>query len=235
MSGSANRPNATIEILQRRLRGLARRYNELVERISEVEFLADSIQLELAELSDGYELPSGGSSGLGASSVVRNRRHRTNRGTNEARDALRRTAEAGAVTLSIKLRSDGHSDVRIDESRVFALPPLLSELLAVLALDNRLTDDQFVGWKTLSEIAILLKKRSGKAYTLHAVSQSIYRLRNKLYHQGGVNPFLVQTNPRLGARFALRRRAIGAVTTVVGQALVQAFQEERRDECHTSG
>jgi hypothetical protein len=228
--------NIDLETLQRRLRGLARRYNTLVERISETELLADAIQLELEELSGNYELNSKAASpsGESTSNPVR-RRLKTGSTRQDARDALRRTAETGALTLTIKSRSDGASDVRIDEGHIFSLPPLLADLLAVLALDNRITDDQFVGWKTLTEIAILLKKRSGKAHTLHAVTQSIYRLRNRLYHRGNVNPFLVQTNPRRGARFALKRRSLAVGTTSPGQHEAGARQNERRDEWHTSG
>jgi hypothetical protein len=218
--------------VQRRLRGLARRYNELVDRISEVEFLADSIQLELSELigNDLQNMNSGGDSHR-----TQHRRDRSTNATNEARQVLQRTAEAGATKLSIKLRSDGHSDVEIDENRIVLLPPVLADLLAVLALDHRVTDDQFVGWKTLDEIGILMRKRSGKTFTSHAITQSIYRLRNRLYHQGSVNPFLVQTNPKLGARFALKRKVNGVVTTSVSQHTIRTLQEKRTDECHTSG
>jgi hypothetical protein len=228
--------NIDREELQRRLRSLARRYNTLVERISEVELLADDIQLELNELGGSYRftrVPTSESTEPG--SARNRRRHKANGPRKDARDALRRTAEAGAHTLAIKPRSDGASDVRVDEGQIFSLPPLLADLLAVLALDNRMTEDQFVGWKSLAEIAILLKKKSGKNYSLHAVTQSIYRLRSRLYDRGNINPFLVQTNPRYGARFALKRKTVAVVTTAAEPARLRAIQDERRDECHTSG
>lgn len=228
--------NMDRETLQRRLRSLARRYNTLVERISEVELLADDIQLELNELGESYRFtrdPTTQSTDPG--SIRNERRHKAHGPRQDARDALRRTAEAGAHALTIKPRSDGASDVRVDESQTFSLPPLLADLLAVLALDNRMTEDRFVGWKTLAEIAILLKKKSGKTYSLHAVTQSIYRLRSRLYERGNINPFLVQTNPRFGARFALRRKSAGVVTTAAEPARLRVIQDERRDECHTSG
>jgi len=227
-------PYASFEAFQHRVRGLARRYNSLVERISEIEFLADSIQLELAQLTGSEKSRRPGESMAGRERGTQRQRRAMSDFALEARDALRRTAEAGVTKVDLKTRSDGLADVSIDDGRAFALPPALTELLAVLILENGFGDDSFVGWKTLDEIGVLLKKRSGKAYTRHALTQGIYRLRNELYRRGGVNPYLVQTNARLGARFALKRKSTDSSTSP-NQPAAQVVTNKGRDEWHISG
>jgi hypothetical protein len=140
--------------------------------------------------------------------------HSISRRKNNAQvdEQLRQLAEAGAHSLEIKPRADGRAEVRIDGGKRFTLPPLLADVLRILAIDNGPTDDDLVGWKTPDEVAILLTKNSGKQFKKHAVTQNVYRLRKALFAQGGANPFLVQTNRQRGVRFARRRQPVTAIT-----------------------
>jgi hypothetical protein len=106
----------------------------------------------------------------------------------------------------ITRRFDGSADVRVDGGQLFTLPPALADLLAILAADRDSDHTGIVGWKPLETIARLIEKKTGRLITKHAVTQQIHRLRQELYERGRVNPWLVQTNRRLGARFALRSR-----------------------------
>jgi hypothetical protein len=126
---------------------------------------------------------------------------------------LRELAVSGALALEIKLRADGAAEVRIDGGKRFTLPPLLADMLRILALDNGPSNDDLVGWKTLDEVAILLAKNTGGQVKKHAVTQNVYRLRKAMFAQGGANPYLIQTSRRHGVRFARRRRPIAVITS----------------------
>jgi hypothetical protein len=181
------------------IRELARRFRSLVSKISSAELLADQLALELARIEKCLETgaavqPCGEGQNFG----------RKDQG--QINEQLRRLADSGAALLEIKSRSDGLCDVRIDAGRQFKLPPVLADLLSILSLDGGQSDDGLVGWKTLDEVAILLGKRSGKRFSRHTVTQSVYRLRRELFKRGGANPYLVQTNRRRGIRFALKQK-----------------------------
>lgn len=182
-------------------RQLARRQESLHRRVSRLEEEADSLALDLAALAD--DLDAGSVRGVSTSNRgLLTSRHRTGE---DARDALRRTAEAGAASLAITPRSDGFAEVQVDGGKLFTLPPTLAELLSILASNRgREEEDGLVGWKTIDEIARLLEKKAGRSFTTHAVTQQIHRLRRELFVRGRANPWLVQTHRRSGARFALR-------------------------------
>jgi len=184
------------------MRGLARRYKNLVTRISKAEMNASFIEYELFQLLKMMEECLDGSEAVGADS-----------GTDSGSEPqatptkpLRYLAESGSASLEIKVRPDGMADIRIDGGKRFVLPPTLADLMTALSIDNGLSDDAFIGWKSLSEIAEYLASQSGKPVTKRAITQSVYRLRKELFDRGGVNPYLVQTNRRRGLRFALRRK-----------------------------
>jgi hypothetical protein len=112
----------------------------------------------------------------------------------------------GVNSIAIRPQASGAAAVQIDAGTEFLLPQALSSLLEVLMLDNRHSDDEFVGWKSLKEIASQLAKRGEVKVTRRALVQRVYRLRRDLFVRGGVSPHLVQTNRRRGARVALKRR-----------------------------
>ena len=183
-----------------RIRDLARRHRTLVSRISSAELLADSIALELRRIEECLEA---------CASPAPARDYEKSSSEKEAAQAgeqLRRVAETGAGRLEIKPRADGPCEVRVDGGKQFLLPPLLADLLSGLSIEGAFAGDGLVGWKTLDEVAILLAKKTGRKFGRHTVTQNIYRLRKEMFGRGGVNPYLVQTNRRRGARFALRHR-----------------------------
>ena len=186
------------------IRGLARRHKNLVTRISKAELNASFIEYELFQLLKMFEecLDDGadGFEGDGAAASSPDTSLKPSR-------PLRYLAESGTSSLEIKSRPDGMADIRIDGGKKFTLPPTLADLMTALSIDNGLSEDAFVGWKTVGEIAEYLAKRSGRPATKRAITQNVYRLRRELFDRGGVNPYLVQTNRRRGLRFAIRRKA----------------------------
>lgn len=198
LAASPRRIDDTAECA-RTVRRLARRQETLRRRMSRLEEAADALALDLAALAD--ELDDGGPVATAADRPGAPLRRRNA----DTRDALRRTAEAGAASLLIAPRSDGSADVRIDDGKSFTLSPALADLLSILAADRgEETDRGIVGWKTLDEVGRLLEKKTGRSFTAHAVTQQIYRLRREIFERGRANPWLVQTNRRAGTRFALR-------------------------------
>jgi hypothetical protein len=186
------------------LRGLARRYKNLVNRISKAEMNATFIEYEMSQLIKMLEeVLDQDTEGLAKSPTESRGVERT-----EAKKPLFYLAESGTSSLEIKPRPDGMADIRIDGGKRFTLPPALADLMTVLSIDNGLSEDSLVGWKSVKEVAEYLGKQSGKPVTTRAITQSVYRLRKELFDRGGVNPYLVQTNRRRGIRFALRRKSV---------------------------
>lgn len=183
------------------MRGLARRYKSLVNRISKAEMNATFIEYELFQLLKMMEEHFEHGDEHYTEAVVAGA---SMDAPVKARKPLRYLAETGASSLEIRARPDGMSDIRIDGGKQFTLPPTLADLMTALSIDNGAGDGGFVGWKTLKEIADYLAGQSGKPVSKRAVTQNVYRLRKELFDRGGVNPYLVQTNRRRGFRFALR-------------------------------
>lgn len=204
MTGFKQRHSKQAAELLNLMRDLARRHRSLVSRLCSAELLADGIAFDIARIEKCLE------AGALAHSCVDDKASRQKE-KGQIKEQLRLLADSGAATLEIKPRSDGLCEVRIDAGKRFNLPPVLSDLLSVLALNGGASEDGLIGWKTLDEVAILLGKRSGKRFSKHTVTQSIYRLRRELFKRGGANPFLVQTNRRRGVRFALKQRIVPVI------------------------
>ncbi|MDX6614342.1 MAG: hypothetical protein QOD75_3528 [Blastocatellia bacterium] len=192
--------NQNADLLEQ-IQDLARSHRSLLSRLSNAELLADAIAFKLVRLEkylETGELARPGSSAPGKQKE-----------SGQKREELRLLADSGVTTVESRPRSDGLTDVRIDAGKSFTLPPMLADLLSVLCLHSVPSDDRLVGWKTIDEVAILLGKRSGRLFTRHAVTQSIYRLRREIFKRGGANPYLIQTNRRRGVRFALKSESSG--------------------------
>jgi hypothetical protein len=187
------------------MRGIARRYKNLVSKISRAEMNATFIEYEMFQLlklmEDALHQSAGEFDGGAVESSAQDAPAKINK-------SLRYLADAGAAMLEIKTRPDGMADVRIDGGKSFTLPPTLADLITALSIDNGQCEDAFVGWKTFREVADYLSRQSNKPVTKRAITQNIYRLRRELFDRGGVNPYLIQTNRRRGIRFALRRKTI---------------------------
>ncbi|MEK6409095.1 MAG: hypothetical protein AABN34_19400 [Acidobacteriota bacterium] len=201
------RPHAEALIL---MRGLARRYKNLVNRISKAEMNATFIEYEMFQLLKMMEeiFDQGAKDLAGDVGPISGREPQP-----KSNKPLRYLAESGTALLEIKARPDGMADIRIDGGKQFTLPPTLADLMTALSIDNGLSEDAFVGWKTIKEIAEYLTRQSGRPVSKRAITQNVYRLRKELFDRGGVNPYLVQTNRRRGVRFALRRKPSPVITS----------------------
>jgi len=169
---------------------LALRQEKLAQLISAAEELADSIRLEVEQIK----------AFLAAGTPIRV----PERTDERAAATLRQAAQGGVGVLKIRPLPSGRKEFRIDGGGPFTLPPVLGELLGILALDAGHSDDNLVGWKSLKDLALVLGQKSGKYYTKAAVTKKLWSLREALTSRG-VNPCLVQTNLRRGRRFALRQ------------------------------
>jgi hypothetical protein len=201
LRGTRTRRHAEMLVL---MRGIARRYKNLVSKISRAEMNATFIEYEMFQLLKLMEdalHQSAGEFGGAAEISAQDAPAKMNK-------SLRYLADAGAAMLEIKTRPDGMADVRIDGGKSFTLPPTLADLITALSIDNGQCEDAFVGWKTIREVADYLSRQSNKPVTKRAITQNIYRLRRELFDRGGVNPYLIQTNRRRGIRFALRRKIV---------------------------
>lgn len=117
-----------------------------------------------------------------------------------------RSAQPRAVNLSaVPGPTKGTVTITVDGGRQVRLTPRLAQLLALLVANSILIDNDLVGWKPLDDLAAGLAKKTGGPVERHNVTNLIYRLRNELHYQGGYPRELVQTDPRWGARFALKR------------------------------
>ena len=184
------------------MRGIARRYKNLVNKISRAEMNATFIEYEMFQLlkmMEEWAYQPDETPGVQGSNMEAHGR---------PNKSLRYLAESGALSLEIKTRPDGVANVRIDGGKQFTLPPTLADLMTALSIDNGPGDDAFVGWKSFKDVADYLTKQSGKPVSKRAITQNLYRLRKELFDRGGVNPYLVQTNRRRGIRFALRRKSV---------------------------
>ena len=119
---------------------------------------------------------------------------------------LKPGAAAGVSEIKSVARGDGSRVVHVDGRAGVPLTGNLADLLEVLKADTGDSPDLFVSWKSLGVVVDRLKACTGRNLSGKAVRQLIYRLRNQLeYH--GENRLLVQSDRRLGYRFALRRGA----------------------------
>jgi hypothetical protein len=200
LRGSRAQRHAEMLVL---MRGIARRYKNLVNKISRAEMNATFIEYEMFQLLKMMEEVIQQSTGEAEVPGFA-----PSDAPSKVNKSLRYLADAGATMLEIKTRPDGMADVRIDGGKSFTLPPTLADLITALSIDNGQCEDAFVGWKTIREVADYLSRQSNKPVTKRAITQNIYRLRRELFDRGGVNPYLIQTNRRRGIRFALRRKIV---------------------------
>ena len=120
------------------VRGLARRYKNLVNRISKAEMNATFIEYELFQvLKMMEECVDEGADEFArdfAPGLVQEAQAKPQK-------PLRYLAESGTSSLEIKARPDGMADIRIDGGKQFTLPPALADLMTALSIDNGLSDD----------------------------------------------------------------------------------------------
>jgi len=177
--------------LERRIRGLERRLRKLAVKLSQAEELVDGVTFDLVEIQEGFSA--------------------TGSMTRPKSDADEKVAEhlagTGVKKVEIERRNNGSARVRIDELQELDLPPTLTDLLHILCLDTGQSseDELLVGFKTAAEVRMLLAAKQGRSFSNQAVRNLVWRLREAL-REGKCNPYLIQTSPTGGYRFALRRK-----------------------------
>ena len=183
---------------------LERRLKRMAGLLSAAEELHDGIVRDFAELL----------AAPGASPAAMLRLRRPTRSSAPAADEqqriLRAQASQGAITVRIEAQPDGSSLAQLDGRSSVLLPLMLANLLEILIADNGTSHDHLVSWKSMSEISQAMAKRTGKQLKKHAVTELVFRLRQRLT-KSNESKFFVLHHPQLGYRFALRRSA-GPVT-----------------------
>ena len=121
-------------------------------------------------------------------------------------DVNRPPAEPMAYSLIVKRLPDDSIEIRVDERKAFRLPPLLAALMQFLAAEGDTGGDEFVGWKSREAVAAWIEIMTGKKVRRQYVNNLVSRLRTR-FSEAGMDPALIQTHRRKGARFALKRSA----------------------------
>lgn len=178
----------------KKMRRLDRRAAQLEEEIC---CLADDFQVVVEAILAGNQDISPNLPNL---SKARARRH-----SSDADKREREKAALGVSNVTVTRQPDGYATVSIECYQEFTLPPILSDLLTLLCGETGRSDDDLVGWKTKTELALSLSKRTGTNVTERAIIQNLYRLR-KCLAAAGVSPYLIQSNRRKGYRFAKKSK-----------------------------
>ena len=194
---------------------VGKRHRELSGRINSIDDAAINIDLALRRIQERLKdlihrdlLPF---NKMGISTVPRT----NGKLPSHVVEALRWSAESGIAYLGIKRFANGRVEFEIEGTKL-TLSPRLAKLLTALAEDIGSSGDDLVGWKSIEELAqrvpgpkrgALATDAEKRKKQRHVILQNIYLLR-KSFSIEGMNPFLIQRNPQLGYRFALRRSQI---------------------------
>ncbi len=121
----------------------------------------------------------------------------------EEEKVMRAEADVGVVSLEIKRRADGAGEVTVNGRRSFRLPPKLTTLLAILVAPGQCAGDGLLEWRTRSEVATALNKRTGGSTSPKSVPKLVFKLR-QAFRDAGENWFLIQRCRERGVRVAVR-------------------------------
>jgi hypothetical protein len=183
--------------IERLIRDLAKRVYRVENEVSDI---GDGLHSILQDLDEPATVPGNGSSHC----APRPERGRRMKGSAESQQILRNLAGAGVAKVDFNPLPEGRTRVIIDGGAGMELSPALVNLLRVLCADSGDSADGLVGFKTPSEVARLLGKKTDKPVKRQAVREAVRRLRRALT-ASGYNPYLLQSDRRWGYRFALRR------------------------------
>ena len=177
-----------------RVRALDTKLRATLRRLSQLEERLDELCVDFSELAAELEatLPTG------ASPISRSS------GSKTGDKVLRALAEQGAHSLTIRRSPNGAADVEVDGAKPFRVAAQLAALLQVLATDTDPGSGELVDWKDKTEIARQLRNRTGDLLDPGYVKKIVHKLRQG-FHRNGANRYLIQSHPRRGYRFALRR------------------------------
>jgi len=196
---SSSRPSSERRTkLLGRVRALDTKLRATLRRLSQLEERLDELCMDFSELATELEatLPAGASPSSRPTA-------------SKAGDkVLRALAEQGAHSLTIRRSLNGAADVEVDGAKPFHIAAQLAALLQVLATDTDPGSGELVDWKDKIEIAHQMRTRTGEALDPGYVKKIVHKLRQE-FHRNGANRYLIQSHPRHGYRFALRRSGRG--------------------------
>ncbi len=197
------------------LQSVGKRYMELSGRINSINNAAINIDFALRRiqerLNDLINKDLLSINGTGVSPVPRP----NGKLPPHVVEALCWSAESGVDYLGIKRFANGRAEFEIEGTKL-TLSPRLSKLLIALSEDIGSSENDLVGWKSIEELVQrVLDPKHGAFPTdtekrkkqRRVIFQNIYLL-GKSLSIAGMNPFLIQRNPQLGYRFALKRKQI---------------------------
>lgn len=121
--------------------------------------------------------------------------------------ALRRLAEPGVGSIELRPADARHTLVSIDGAEPFQVSSGQAALLEAIAFAKGDSDDGFVPFQSLRDVAAALGKGTGHRAE-HSVTVALCRLQELFHEKGKVNPLLIETCRRRGVRLRLRRRAL---------------------------
>jgi hypothetical protein len=171
---------------------LARQANRLAEGLDDLDYLISQWERDPSALT-----------GLATISDPRLRASLEEKLLRQARLAL--AAEQGVNQVLINWQADGSCSADIDGHKPLCLSQKLGLLLEILAADEGVSDDRFVGWKSPEDIRKALLRRTGTPVSVGNLNTLVWRLREALL-KVELPPGLVQRCTRKGLRFAVLRR-----------------------------
>lgn len=120
--------------------------------------------------------------------------------------SLRDAARRGVAAVWLE-RESGCNVLHLEQAAI-ELPDALADLVEHLLADPGGDPGPLIGWTPSDVLRRELGKRHNRPLKPGALRSQIYHLRERL-RAAGQNPYLVQTSPTKGARFARRRSAAG--------------------------
>ena len=195
MAIKSSKATPSVDILAVRMVMLGRKLDRAQTLSSRLEELLDDAVRDLGELG---ELP--GHANVTTPGPGQPTRHlRVTRRTSR----FPKEPVPGVVDVNVVPHADGSATVQFDGRPGIVLPPLEAAMLEILKADGGIGRDHLVGWKSVVHIQSALKERTKQQHSKAAIKELVFRLR-RLLEFNGENPFLVQSNRRLGYRLAIR-------------------------------
>jgi len=114
-------------------------------------------------------------------------------------------AMLGVIKLSLATQSNGRANLVLENRQTIPLGPRLAALVAILIEDDGSSQDHLVPWKKVAYVVDRLQKMTDRTFSKRAFNQLILLLRDALQSQNE-NRWFVMRDPKLGLRFALRRK-----------------------------
>jgi guanosine-3',5'-bis(diphosphate) 3'-pyrophosphohydrolase len=114
--------------------------------------------------------------------------------------------ERGVGWVTIEILADHRALVQIEGGEEFQTGPVLAHLLRLITCADTPSEDGLEPFQSLATVAGRLGAVTGGTYAPHRITTYVHRLRSVIRLRGKVNPMLIDTCPRRGVRFRVRRR-----------------------------